>query len=140
MPIESDLVISRATVFSLMEQLATASALHRETGGAHSAALADASGEMILFRDDIGRHNAVDAVHGHCFLEGIPLTDKILLSTGRITSEIVVKAVMMRVPILLSLNPSSSLGVELARSVDLTVGGSIKGGKMYIYSGRRRIT
>ncbi len=136
----SELSIARATVFSLMEQLSTASALHRDTGGAHSAALADASGEMILFRDDIGRHNAVDAIHGHCFLEGIPLKDKILLSTGRITSEIVVKAVMMEVPILLSLNPASSLAVDLALGIDLTVAGSIKGGKMNIYSAPARIT
>jgi FdhD protein len=93
--------VSAGQVRRLVQELLRGSELYREAGGVHSAALATTEG-IVIFRDDIGRHNAVDKIHGECFLNGIPVEDKILLTTGRISSEILVKAAKLGVAILVS--------------------------------------
>lgn len=138
-PVESSLTVSAGQVLALMKKLHEQSALYRETGGVHNSALASAE-KILLFRDDIGRHNAVDKIRGATFLGGIDPADKLLVTTGRLTSEIVIKAAKMGVPILASRSAPTTLAVELAERVDLTLVGYVRAGKMKVYAGPQRIT
>ena len=104
----------------------------------HSAALATPE-EIVIFRDDIGRHNAVDKIHGECFLREIPVADKILLTTGRISSEILVKAAKLGVAILVSRSSPTDLALELAERTGITVVGQVRGGGFTIYTGEGRV-
>ncbi|HEY6001067.1 MAG TPA: formate dehydrogenase accessory sulfurtransferase FdhD [bacterium] len=128
-----------AAVRRLMQSLLTGSALYREAGGVHSAALGTPEA-IVLFRDDIGRHNAVDKIHGECFLRGIPVEDKILLTTGRISSEILVKAAKLGVAVLVSRSSATDLALELAARTGITVIGQVRGGGLTIYAGAERVT
>ena len=123
----------------LMHGLRRGSELYREAGAVHSAALAT-TGEIVLFRDDIGRHNAVDKIHGECFLRDIPVADKILLTTGRISSEILVKAAKLGVAILVSRSSPTDLALELAGRTGITVVGQVRGGGLTIYTGEGRVS
>jgi len=130
--------VSAGQIRQLMHGLLRGSALYREAGGVHSAALATA-GEIVLFRDDIGRHNAVDKIHGECFLRDIPVADKLLLTTGRISSEILVKAAKLGVAILVSRSSPTDLALELAERTGITVVGQVRGGGLTIYTGEERV-
>jgi FdhD protein len=123
----------------LMHGLLRGSDLYREAGGVHSAALATADA-ILIFRDDIGRHNAVDKIHGECFLRDIPVADKILLTTGRISSEILVKAAKLGVAVLVSRSSPTDLALELAERTGITVVGQVRGGGLTIYSGAQRVS
>lgn len=130
--------VSPGQVLRLMTRLSTGSELHRSAGGVHSAALGTPEG-IELFRDDIGRHNAVDKIHGECFLLGIPVHDKLLLTTGRVSSEILVKAAKLGVPILASRSSATLLAVELAERTGTTVIGRVRGGGLTVYAGPGRV-
>ena len=130
--------VSAGQIRQLMHGLLRGSALYREAGGVHSAALATA-GEIVLFRDDIGRHNAVDKIHGECFLRDIPVADKLLLTTGRISSEILVKAAKLGVAILVSRSSPTDLALELAERTGITVVGQVRGGGLTIFTGEERV-
>jgi len=131
--------VSGLRLRELMHALLRGSALYREAGGVHSAALADADG-ILLFRDDIGRHNAVDKIHGECFLRDIPVADKILLTTGRISSEILVKATKLGVAVLVSRSSATDLALELAARTGITVVGQVRGGGLTVYAGEGRVS
>lgn len=137
-PLPSGPVLHPAQVLGLMEELNRLSDLYRETRGVHNSALA-APGKILLFRDDIGRHNAVDKIRGAAFLQEIPLAGKILLTTGRLTSEIVVKAARMGVPVLVSRSAPTTLGIDLAVRVGMTLVGYVRGGQMVVYCGKERV-
>jgi len=124
---------------ALMERLLRGSDLYRAAGGVHSAALCT-PGAFVLFRDDIGRHNAVDKIQGECFLRDVPVDDKILAMTGRVTSEILVKAARLGVAILLSRSGSTDLALGLADRLGITVVGRVRGGGLTVYAGGGRIT
>jgi len=130
---------SAGQIRRLMHGLLRGSELYREAGGVHSAALAT-TGEIVIFRDDIGRHNAVDKIHGECFLRDIPVEDKILLTTGRISSEILVKAAKLGVAVLVSRSSPTDLALELAGRTGISVVGQVRGGGLTIYSGEERVT
>lgn len=137
-PVTSEVTVTPTRVYALMKELNQMSDLYRETGGVHNSALAD--GEKILvFRDDIGRHNAVDKIRGACFLEDIPLENKILITTGRMSSEIVVKVARMGVPILVSRSAPTNLALDLADRIGLTLIGYVRGNKMTVYTGKQRV-
>jgi FdhD protein len=104
----------------------------------HNAALCDPEG-IVIFRDDIGRHNAIDKIHGECFLEELPVEGKLLLTTGRISSEILIKAGKMGIPILVSRSSPTSLALELAERTGITVIGQVRGGGMAVYSRPERL-
>ena len=131
--IESPLVITADQVFLLMSQLNQQSTLYKQTRGVHNAALATPD-EILLFRADIGRHNAVDMIYGKCFLENIPLEDKIFLTTGRITSEVLLKTAKMRIPILVSRNVATHHTLTLAQNIGMTVIGDVRGKKFVVYT------
>ncbi len=130
--------VESATIISLMKALMTGSEEHRATGGVHSAALADGGGVRI-FMDDIGRHNAVDKVVGRALSEGIALSESVLLTSGRISSEIVGKVLTCRIPIIVSPGAPTNQAVRLARETDLTLVAHVRGTRMNVYSGGQRI-
>ncbi len=110
------------------------------TGGLHAAALFTASGELLVLREDIGRHNAVDKVIGWALLSGrVPLSDHIMLVSGRGGFEIVQKSIAAGIPLLASVSAPSSLAVQLAREMGLTLVGFLRGRRFVIYAGEERI-
>jgi len=136
--VSSDITVSPEQVYALMRELNRLSDLYRETRGVHNSALTDTQ-NILVFRDDIGRHNAVDKIRGACFLDDIPLQDKILVTTGRMSSEIVVKVAKMGVPIVVSRSAPTSLALELADRIGLTLIGYVRGRKMTVYTGKQRV-
>ncbi|MEN6437373.1 MAG: formate dehydrogenase accessory sulfurtransferase FdhD [Syntrophobacter sp.] len=136
--IENTVRIRPSQVLDRVEELNHLSATYRRTHGVHNTALASTD-RVILFREDIGRHNAVDMIVGHVFLNGISLADKMLITTGRLTSEMLIKAAKVGIPVLVSRNTATSLAVELANSLGVTLIGYARAGKFTVYSGRDNI-
>jgi FdhD protein len=130
--------IESARLFELVRGLLTGSEEHVATGGVHSAALADEAG-IVVFRDDIGRHNAVDKVVGWALKNGVALADTLLLTSGRISSEILGKALRCRIPMIVSPGAPTNQAVRLAREGNLTLIAHARGGRMNIYSGSERV-
>ena len=131
--------ISPAEIKSLMGEFRLNSSLFIETGGVHSAALA-AHGQIELFSEDIGRHNAVDKLLGKAFLAGISVQDKILLSSGRISGEIMTKVIRNRIPILISRTAPTCMSITYAEDHGITLVGFARGDRMNIYTHPHRIT
>jgi len=124
----------------LPEKLRSAQAVFGRTGGLHAAGLFNSDGELVVLREDIGRHNAVDKVIGWAFLEGrLPLSGHVLLVSGRGGFEIVQKALAAGIPLLASVSAPSSLAVQLARELGLTLVGFLRGQRFVIYSEEDRI-
>ena len=132
-PISSGLRVSHKALLDMMDQFLRSSALFRDTGAVHSCAICDR--RAILYRaDDIGRHNALDKVIGWSFIKGMTRDDKVLLITGRASSEMVLKAVRAGVPVLVSHSAATTLGVDLAKQLGCTLIGFARGQRMNIYS------
>jgi len=110
------------------------------TGGVHAAALATADGELLVVREDVGRHNAVDKVTGWALLEGrLPATGHLLVVSGRVSFEIVQKAVAAGVAAIVAVSAPSSLAADLAREYDLLLAGMVRGGRLNVYAGEQMI-
>jgi len=126
----------------IRRQLATfrnISALYLETGGVHSAALSDGK-DILFFSEDIGRHNAVDKLIGKAFLQSVSLKNKVLLTSGRVTSEIMTKAGRNRFPVLISRAAPSCMAINYAEDMGITLIGFARGDRMNIYTWPNRIT
>jgi FdhD protein len=134
----SDLKVTPEAVLSLSRRFQSSSELYRATHGVHSAALCDPENTLV-FAEDIGRHNAVDKVLGRCLLEGITVADRILITSGRISSEILFKAAGSGIPFLVSKSAPTDMGVDLARELGITLIGFVRGGGMNVYAGQERI-
>jgi FdhD protein len=137
-PADPGIRVGSTYISALMEEFRGRSELHRQTGGVHAAALADRRG-LLVFREDIGRHNAVDKVVGAYLLQGIDFDDKLLLSSGRLSSEILYKAAACSVPMVVSRSAPTDRCVTLARERGITLIGFARGQRMNIYSGEQRI-
>jgi len=136
--VESRLKISATEVFALVKQFQRRSQIYRATGGVHSAALCDA-GSILVFSEDIGRHNAIDKVFGKCILDDLPTDDCLIITSGRISSEIVLKVARRYIPILVSKSAPTDLGVGLARDLEITLVGFVRGKRMNIYTSGWRV-
>ena len=118
--VEGGATITPVRALDLMEQAMTGSDVFKRTGGVHAGLVADAGG-VLSFHEDIGRNNVLDRIYGRCFLDGIEFGDKAIAFSGRVSSEIVLKMSKMGVPILISHAAPSSLGLELAEDLGITV-------------------
>jgi FdhD protein len=136
--VESETKISPHEIFTLMDEFVQSSGLFMATGGVHSAALCDTKG-MLLFRDDIGRHNAIDKIFGECILKNTPADDHIIITSGRISSEIVLKVARKNIPLLISKSAPTNLGVRLADDLGMTLVGFVRGKTMNVYTHSWRI-
>ena len=123
---------------SLLKTFRNISSLYLETGGVHSAALSDGR-EIVMFSEDIGRHNAVDKLIGKAFLQSISIENKVLITSGRVTSEIMTKAGRNRFPILISRAAPSCMAISYAEDMGITLIGFARGDRMNIYTWPNRI-
>jgi len=138
-PLGSGFAVDAEVLCSLPEKLRARQPVFERTGGLHAAALFNAEGELVALREDIGRHNAVDKVVGWALLQGmIPLSSHVLLVSGRGGFEIIQKAIAAGVPIVASVSAPSSLAVQLARELNLTLIGFLRGRRFVVYSGEAR--
>jgi FdhD protein len=142
-PVVSDLIVSPQLIASLPDIMRAAQSTFDRTGGLHAAAIFDQLGKMIVLREDVGRHNAVDKVIGHCMLRReFPLDRHILLVSGRSSFEIVQKALAAGIPVIASVSAPSSLAVQLANEAGQTLIGFLRLKRMNIYThpGRLKTT
>lgn len=137
-PYQGEVKVPAEKLFVLMKEMQRRSELYLTTGGVHSAALCDAE-KILLFREDVGRHNAADKIMGHAFLNGISLGDKIFLTSGRISSEIILKVAKMGIGMIVSRSAPTELAIKHAEELNLTVVGFVRAGRLNIYTGRERI-
>lgn len=140
LPIESDFSISTKTVLSLPDTLRDEQEVFANTGGLHAAALFSVDGELLILREDIGRHNAVDKVIGWAAMGELDLAKIVLQVSGRVSFEVMQKALMARIPVVSAISAPSSLAVEFARESGQTLIGFLRPPKFNIYSGDVRVT
>jgi FdhD protein len=138
-PIRSELRVGVETLHHLLGQMTRQQEAYRAAGGVHAAALFDSGGRAIVVCEDVGRHNAVDKATGYCLLRGIPLADKILVSTGRASYDMVAKGVRLGIPILVSVSSPTSLALDLAQALSCTLVGYLRGKALNIYTHDWRI-
>jgi len=138
--IESDLKAKRQLLFELPERLREKQVVFDRTGGLHSSGLFDQNGKLICLREDVGRHNALDKAIGYALLNGIwPLRKHMLLVSGRVSFEIIQKALAARIPIVAAVSAPSSLAIAMAREYGITLIGFLRPPKMNVYSHPQRI-
>ncbi|PPR62305.1 MAG: Sulfurtransferase FdhD [Alphaproteobacteria bacterium MarineAlpha3_Bin7] len=130
--------ISTSVIFSLLNKINTTPSLYLESGAIHGCVLAETD-HPIVYMEDVGRHNAVDKIAGYMRQENIEPKDKIFYTTGRLTSEMIIKTIHMGIPILISRSGFTEWGVSLARKANLTLIGRAKGKRFIALSGENRI-
>jgi len=137
-PVESSLRVTPDDIMGRMDDLRRLSETYRRTHGVHNTILATPR-EVVLFRDDIGRHNAVDMVVGHAFLRKLDLSAMMLVTTGRLTSELLMKMARVRLPIVVSRNTATTMAVQLATDLNITLIGYARAGHFTVYAGGERV-
>lgn len=139
-PVRSTLTVAANTLKALPARMRRAQRAFARTGGLHAAAIFNTRGKLMVLREDVGRHNAVDKVLGYGFLAGkLPFDSHILLVSGRASFEIVQKALAAGIPIICAISAPSSLAVEFAREGGQTLVGFLRGESMNIYSHAERL-
>jgi FdhD protein len=138
LPIKSKFKIEAKVIAKLMGEFQKKSETFKETGGVHSAALCR-EGRILAFSEDIGRHNAIDKIIGEAVLKGENPKDKYLMTSGRMSSEIVIKAARLEVPLIVSRSAPTGMAVRIAKQLNLTLVGFARGPRMNVYTGEDRI-
>jgi FdhD protein len=138
--VRSDLVISIARLNRLATTMHDAQSSFEKTGGLHAAGLFAADGRLLVLREDIGRHNAVDKVIGHRVLaRAVPLDRHVLMVSGRVSFEIMQKALAARIPVVAAVSAPSSMAVQMALAADMTLIGFVRNGGFNLYTGAHRV-
>lgn len=130
--------VRQSTIYSLLKEIPKYNRIYKQAGSVHGCGLCQ-QGQVLMYVEDVGRHNAADTISGQMWLDGVPGQDKILFSTGRLTSEIVMKAAHMGIPVLLSRSGVTHMGLNLAQDLGMTIIGRIKGRRFFVYSGADQI-
>ncbi len=136
--LDDDMRVQEETLFALMNAVRVHESIYKQAGAVHGCALA-AGSEILTFVEDVGRHNAVDAIAGWMWLEDIDGRDKIFYTTGRLTSEMVIKAAQMQIPVLVSRSGLTKMGHEVASQVGITMIGRAVGKHYLLFTGAHRI-
>ncbi|MBE9573656.1 MAG: formate dehydrogenase accessory sulfurtransferase FdhD [Proteobacteria bacterium] len=131
--IDSQIHISPPEVLNLIQEFVHRSELFAATGGVHGAALCDTK-TILVFSEDIGRHNAIDKIFGECIVKDIPTHDRLLITSGRVSSEILLKVAKRNIPILISKSAPTNLGVKLANDSGITLIGFVREKRMNVYT------
>ena len=130
--------LRQSTIYALLKNLNEYNEVYRSAGAVHGCALCRGS-EILIFTEDVGRHNAVDAIAGQMWLDGTSGADKLFYTTGRLTSEMVIKVAQMGIPALLSRSGITQMGLKLARDVGVTLFSRAKGKHFLIYNGAETV-
>ena len=138
-PVQSDLTVTPQTLLSLMERLQEAQTIYRDTGGTHGVALAAPAGDFFFPAEDVGRHNAMDKVIGRCLFERREMTAMVALLSGRISFEMALKAIRAGIPILAAVSAPTTMALELAQELNLTLVGFVRGERLNIYTHPQRL-
>jgi FdhD protein len=136
--IDSSLKVTPSQILDLMRRLYQEAELYHTTGGVHTSALSDGE-KLLVVASDVGRHNTLDKIQGQCLLEGADTKDRILLTTGRLSAEMLNKAAKMQVPVLVSRTSPTDLAVEMAKAWGITLVGYARGRQIHVYCGEERV-
>lgn len=134
-----DIQISQTTLYALLNNVRIHESIYKQAGAVHGCALSNTAGEILTFVEDVGRHNAVDAIAGWMWLEGIDGSDKIFYTTGRLTSEMVIKAAQMGIPFLVSRSGLTQMGYDIAQRVGITMIGRAVNKHYLLFTGVERL-
>ena len=137
--LREDVRLADTDLFVLLEKVRRHETIYKQAGAVHGCALASTAGEILMFVEDVGRHNAVDAIAGFMWLEDIDGADKVFYTTGRLTSEMVIKCAQMRIPFLVSRSGLTHMGHEIARKTGITMLGRASGRHYLAFTGKERI-
>ncbi|HZM35245.1 MAG TPA: formate dehydrogenase accessory sulfurtransferase FdhD [Burkholderiales bacterium] len=137
--LREDVRLADSDLFILLEKVRKHETIYKQAGAVHGCALATTAGEILMFVEDVGRHNAVDAIAGFMWLEDIDGADKVFYTTGRLTSEMVIKCAQMRIPFLVSRSGLTHMGHEIARKTGITMLGRASGRHYLAFTGKERI-
>ena len=137
--LRKDVFLTDAKLFDLIEKVRKHETIYKQAGAVHGCALATTEGEILMFVEDVGRHNAVDAIAGFMWLDAIDGSDKVFYTTGRLTSEMVIKCAQMRIPFLVSRSGLTKMGHDIAQQVGLTMIGRASGRHYLAFTGRHRL-
>lgn len=136
--VTSQVKITTGQIFALVEEFHRRSPVFTATGGVHSAAIGNTDG-ILVFSDDVGRHNAIDRVFGECLLKDVATAERIMLTSGRVSSEILLKIARRKLPVIISISAPTDVAVALADNIGITLVGFVRGKKMNIYTNDWRI-
>jgi FdhD protein len=137
--LRKDVFLEDGKLFELIDKVRKHETIYKQAGAVHGCALASLEGEILMFVEDVGRHNAVDAIAGFMWLDGIDGSDKVFYTTGRLTSEMVIKCAQMRIPFLVSRSGLTQMGHEIARKVGITMLGRASGRHYLAFTGKERL-
>ena len=137
--LSEDARLADADLFVLLEKVRKHETIYKQAGAVHGCALATTAGEILMFIEDVGRHNAVDAIAGRMWLDAIDGSDKLFYTTGRLTSEMVIKCAQMRIPFLVSRSGLTHMGHEIAKKVGITMLGRASGRHYLAFTGKERL-
>jgi FdhD protein len=135
----ADARLAQSTVYKIVDLIRTYPSIYRQAGSVHGCALFSSTGELLYFVEDVGRHNAVDAIAGKMWLDGVGGADKVFYTTGRLTSEMVIKGAQMGIPFLLSRSGTTQMGHAVAQRVGMTLLARCSGRHFLVLSGAQRL-